>query len=106
VARLAHESGGVAVLAHPLSTGLSPQHLERMVAELAEGGLDGIEAVYSSYTPDQRSVLRRIASRNGLVATGGSDFHGSFKPGLFVGTGRGDLNVPDELLDSLEARRS
>ena len=54
VARLAHESGGVAVLAHPLSTGLNPQHLERMVAELAEGGLDGIEAVYSSYTPDQR----------------------------------------------------
>jgi predicted metal-dependent phosphoesterase TrpH len=105
VARLAHESGGVAVLAHPLSTGLSPQHLERMVAELAEGGLDGIEAVYSSYSPDQRSVLRRIASRNGLVATGGSDFHGSFKPGLFVGTGRGDLNVPDDLLDTLEARR-
>ena len=105
VARLAHESGGVAVLAHPLSTGLNPQHLERMVAELAEGGLDGIEAVYSSYTPDQRSVLRRMAARTGLVATGGSDFHGSFKPGLFVGTGRGDLNVPDDVLDTLEARR-
>jgi predicted metal-dependent phosphoesterase TrpH len=105
VARLAHESGGVAVLAHPLSTGLSPQHLERMVAELAEGGLDGIEAVYSSYSPDQRSVLRRIASRNGLVATGGSDFHGSFKPGLLVGKGRGDLNVPDDLLETLEGRR-
>ncbi len=105
VARLAHESGGVAVLAHPLSTGLSPQHLERMVAELAEGGLDGIEAVYSSYTPDQRSVLRRMATRNNLVATGGSDFHGSFKPGLAVGTGRGDLNVPDDLLETLEARR-
>jgi len=105
VARLAHESGGVAVLAHPLSTGLNPQHLERLVAELADGGLDGIEAVYSSYTPDQRAVLRGIAKRTGLVATGGSDFHGSFKPGLFVGTGRGDLHVPEDLLDELEARR-
>ncbi len=105
VARLAHASGGVAVLAHPLSTGLGPQHLERLVAELAAGGLDGIEAVYSSYTPDQRSVLRRMAARTGLVATGGSDFHGSFKPGLAVGTGRGDLNVPAEMLDALEARR-
>jgi predicted metal-dependent phosphoesterase TrpH len=105
VARLAHASGGVAVLAHPLSTGLSPQHLERLVAQLADEGLDGMEAVYSSYTPDQRSVLRRMAARTGLVATGGSDFHGSFKPGLFVGTGRGDLNVPAEMLDALEARR-
>jgi predicted metal-dependent phosphoesterase TrpH len=105
VARLAHASGGVAVLAHPLSTGLGPQHLERLVAQLADGGLDGMEAVYSSYTPDQRSVLRRMAARTGLVATGGSDFHGSFKPGLFVGTGRGDLKVPAEMLDALEARR-
>jgi hypothetical protein len=106
VARLAHESGGVAVLAHPLSTGLSLQHLERLVSELAEGGLDGIEAVYASYTPDQRASLRRMATRTGLVATGGSDFHGSFKPGLFVGSGRGDLSVPDEMLEALEARRS
>jgi predicted metal-dependent phosphoesterase TrpH len=105
VARLAHESGGVAVLAHPLTTGLNPQHLERLVTELAEGGLDGIEAVYSSYTPDQRSVLRRMAKRTGLVATGGSDFHGSFKPDLYVGSGRGDLDVPDEMLAALEARR-
>jgi hypothetical protein len=105
VARLARQSGGVAVLAHPLSTGLDGPTLERLVTELAEGGLDGIEAVYSSYTPDQRSVLRRIAKRTGLVATGGSDFHGSFKPGLYVGNGRGDLNVPDELLTALEARR-
>jgi hypothetical protein len=105
VARLAHESGGVAVLAHPLSTGLPLRHLERLVSDLAEGGLDGIEAVYASYTPDQRASLRRMATRTGLVATGGSDFHGSFKPGLLVGSGRGDLSVPDEMLAALEARR-
>jgi len=113
VARLAHESGGVAVMAHPLSTGLGPRHLERLVADLAGGNgksdgidaIDGIEAVYSSYTPDQRTLLRRMAARLGLVATGGSDFHGSFKPGLFVGTGRGDLRVPDDVLEALEARR-
>ena len=106
VARLAHASGGVAVLAHPLSLGLNPQHLERLVAELAEEGLDGIEAIYSSYEPDQRSVLRRMADRTGVVATGGSDFHGSFKPGLHMGTGRGDLRVPDDVLPALEARRN
>jgi len=105
VARLAHESGGVAVLAHPLSTGLGPRALERLVAELADGGLDGIEAVYASYSHDQRTALREIAKRCGLVATGGSDFHGTFKPGLNVGTGRGDLRVPDDVLRALEERR-
>ncbi len=105
VARLAHGSGGVAVMAHPLSTGLGPRQLERLVAELADGGLDGLEATYSSYDPDQRAVLRRMAARTGLVATGGSDFHGTFKPGLYVGSGRGDLDVPDDVLDALEARR-
>ncbi|MGA2519781.1 MAG: PHP domain-containing protein [Acidimicrobiales bacterium] len=105
VARLAHGSGGVAVLAHPLSTGLAPPALEQLVTELAGAGLDGIEAVYGTYTPKQRAGLRRMADRAGIVATGGSDFHGTFKEGLNVGTGLGDLNVPDDLLEALESRR-
>jgi hypothetical protein len=71
---------------------------------MAEDGLDGIEAVYASYRPDERAALRAVAKRAGLLATGGSDFHGSFKPGLEVGTGRGDLRVPDDVLDELDAR--
>jgi 3',5'-nucleoside bisphosphate phosphatase len=105
VARLAHDSGGVAVLAHPLSIGLDMPHLERLVAELAEDGLDGIEAIYGSYSAEDRRRLQKMAARAGLAATGGSDFHGSFKADLAVGTGYGDLRVPDDLLDGLEARR-
>jgi hypothetical protein len=104
VARLATASGGVAVLAHPLTLGLDPSALERLVTELAEAGLGGIEAVYGRYTTDQRRALRRLAKRCGLVATGGSDYHGSFKPDLEVGTGMGDLDVPDSALEELAAR--
>jgi len=39
------------------------------------------------------------------VATGGSDHHGTIKPDLTVGTGTGDLKVPDQVLVDLEARR-
>jgi hypothetical protein len=46
-----------------------------------------------------------IANRYGLVATGGSDFHGTYKPDLSVGTGTGDLDVPDTALAELTARR-
>ena len=105
VAALARASGAVAVLAHPLSLGLEPGPLEAVVRELAEHGLAGVEAVYGTYAPDQRRGLARLAARTGLVATGGSDFHGSFKPDLHVGTGLGDLDVPDDALDALEARR-
>ena len=78
--------------------------LARLVTELAEAGLGGVEAVYGRYTTDERRALKRMARRCGLVATGGSDYHGSFKPDLQVGTGMGDLDVPDSALDELAAR--
>ncbi|HVC72120.1 MAG TPA: PHP domain-containing protein [Acidimicrobiales bacterium] len=104
VARLATASGGVAVLAHPLTLGLDPSALERLVAELAGAGLAGIEAIYGRYSTEQRRGLKRMATRCGVVATGGSDYHGSFKPDLEVGTGMGDLDVPDSVLEALAAR--
>ncbi len=105
VARLARASGGVAVLAHPLTLGLGPQALSAAVAELAASGFAGIEATYGRYTPDERAALAELARRHGLVATGGSDYHGTVKGDLAVGTGQGDLRVPDAVLDELEARR-
>ncbi len=105
VAGLALAAGGVAVLAHPLSLGLAPAELDRAVAELAAAGFAGIEAVYARYRPDQRRQLERLARRHGLVPTGGSDAHGAFTPDLAVGVGTGDLDVPDDRLDELAARR-
>lgn len=99
-------SGALAVLAHPLSLGLEPAGLESLVASLAEAGLAGMECWYGRYSPDERQGLLDLAGRHGLVATGGSDFHGSFKPDLQVGRGRGDLEVPDDVLQKLEARRT
>lgn len=105
VCRLARESGGVAVLAHPTTSGLVGPDLAAWVAELAEQGLGGLEAVYGRYSPRQRTDLVNLARRFGLVATGGSDFHGSHKADIAVGTGTGDLTVPDRVLDELEGAR-
>lgn len=102
---LARASGGVAVLAHPLSLGLDPPALDSAVAELAALGLGGLEAVYGRYATEEREALAALARRHGLVATGGSDHHGTYKPDLSVGTGRGDLHVPDDVLDDLADRR-
>lgn len=103
-ARLVRESGGVAVLAHPFSLGLEPAALEGAVAELAGLGFGGVECLYGRYSVEDRQALVAMAARLGLVATGGSDFHGAYKPDLAIGVGLGDLDVPDTALDDLRAR--
>lgn len=102
---LGRASGGVPVLAHPLSLGLEPGPLEAAIREFADAGLAGIEATYGRYAPQDRAGLVDLADRTGLVATGGSDHHGTYKPDLRVGVGRGDLDVPDSALDALAGRR-
>lgn len=101
---LARASGGVAVLAHPLSLGLEAAALEEAVAGLATLGLSGLEALYGRYTAGEREGLGALARRHDLVVTGGSDHHGTYKPDLSVGVGRGDLHVPASALDDLRAR--
>ncbi len=102
---LAHASGAVTSVAHPLSLGLADDALDDYVGTLAAAGLDGLECEYARYRPQERAMLRGVAARHGLVTTGGSDYHGTHKPGLSVGTGTGDLRVGDDVLVALEARR-
>ena len=104
--RFARASDAVPVLAHPLSLELeSPDALRSAVGELAELGMQGMECIYGRYTPEERAFLMGVARSAGLAVTGGSDYHGTYKPDLAVGVGRGDLDVPDALLDELHARR-
>jgi len=98
-------SGGVSVVAHPLSLGLEPAELESTLAGLADAGLGGVECYYGRYEPEVRAELVALARRYGLVPTGGSDYHGRYKPDLRLGVGTGDLAVPEAVLDELRARR-
>ncbi|MGH9099549.1 MAG: PHP domain-containing protein, partial [Acidimicrobiales bacterium] len=84
--------------------GLDVRALDGVAAELADPGLAGIEAYYGRDPRHERAALVALARRNGLVPTGGSDYHGVVKPDLAVGTGGGDLSVPDEVLAELRDR--
>jgi predicted metal-dependent phosphoesterase TrpH len=102
---LIHDAGGVAVLAHPYQLKLSShEQLDALAGELAGLGLDGIEAVYSRHSAAERLTYSEVAARHRLLVTGGSDYHGSYKPDISIVTGLGDLNVPYELLEALKAR--
>lgn len=102
---LTRASGGVAVVAHPHTVADRSEGFAEAFAEFAALGLSGVECHYVEYPADHRIRLAAIAERHGLIATGGSDFHGRYKPGISVGTGRGDLAVPDRALSELAAAR-
>jgi predicted metal-dependent phosphoesterase TrpH len=102
---LARDSGAVPVLAHPHTLGLAGSQLVTVLRELIAMGLGGLEAYYAEYHPGVRTALAELAHRLGLVATGGSDYHGTYKPDLKLGIGYGDLDVPDAALEALHAAR-
>ncbi len=66
------QANGLPVLAHPLTINNS----ETMIIELKAAGLVGIEAYYDGYTVEEINGLVTLAKRYGLIATGGSDYHG------------------------------
>lgn len=75
--RTVRESGGVAVLAHPGKMKGGEEAAEKMIRDLADAGLNGIEARYSSHTEGQTRYFCGLAKRLGLIATCGSDYHGA-----------------------------
>ncbi len=80
VVEVIHEAGGFAVLAHP--------HLikqQSVVGELLEMPFDGIEGYYSRFNFVRNLKWLEIASEKGFFVTGGSDFHGTVKPGVALG---------------------
>ncbi|RZS92784.1 PHP domain-containing protein [Cuneatibacter caecimuris] len=94
-------AGGHPVLAHPMLYRLGAEELDKLVAYLKELGLEGIETYYSSNTKQEEKRTKALGKKYGLFLTGGSDFHGSNKPAISIGTGKGNLHIPEELLQNV-----
>jgi predicted metal-dependent phosphoesterase TrpH len=102
--QLARESGAVPIVAHPHTLGINrAQEMADLLTRLIAAGLVGLEAFCAGYRRHEREGYADLARRFGLVPSGGSDFHGTYKPGLSLGTGYGDLVVPDTVVDELRS---
>ena len=101
---LIRSAGGVPVLAHPVIPGRDDP-LERtaqiaaMLPSLKEEGLLGLECYYPEYTADTVRELVALAELHGLIATGGSDYHGPYSRA----DGPGGVVVPSGSVDHLQA---
>lgn len=103
---LIKQAGGTAILAHPLLYHMGTESLKQLIDTLREAGLDGIEAIYGTYTDGDERLVRKLAAENGLLISGGSDFHGSNKPAIHLGTGQGRMRLPYSVLNEIRAYRS
>lgn len=99
---LIRATGGVPILAHPLLYHLPEKELLSLITRLKEAGLMGLEAIYSCNISNEESYVRGLAHKYDLLISGGSDFHGSVKPDISLGTGRGNLNVPYWVLEKMK----
>lgn len=96
------KAGGLPILAHPMHYKLENDELESLVERLIDAGLKGIEVKYSNHTEQMEEYVKSLAKKKGLLPSGGSDYHGTNKPDISIGTGRGTLSVPYEYLEKLE----
>ena len=89
VIKTVSKAGGVVSFAHPIETqkeyGIDFAEISMMAERLKEAGLSAIEVYHSAHGEKEVAEYTKIASRTGLLASGGSDYHGKNKAGVEIG---------------------
>lgn len=93
---LIEQAGGLSFLAHPGSS-LD----ERFILHLIQAGLDGIEVIHPSHSPELVQYYRSIVNQYYLLECGGSDFHGGLKNDLQL---LGSVTIPTTTVDAMRRR--
>lgn len=94
-------AGGVAVMAHPFAGRRGRTVDDRVVAQMTDAGLAGLEVDHRDHGPEERSHAAALAGRLGLLRTGSSDYHGAGKPNRL-----GENTTAPEVLEQLLERAS
>ena len=93
--KLIHNSGGLAVVAHP---GLA--RTEEALPALIEAGIDGIECFHTKHSPAASEYYVGLAEQHDLLVTGGSDCHGMNKGKPLIGS----IKLPYEYVRQIKER--
>jgi len=88
------QSGGQAVIAHPVRYGMTNRKLEKLVLDFKDAGGEGIEVIGNRYSHNERAAMASLARRFELLASVGSDFHAPGNP--YIELGR-NLMLPEHV---------
>ena len=99
--RLITDAGGVAVIAHPVTSGRDRMMPLAYIEQLIAAGLGGFEIDHRENTEQGKRLLRDIARAHDLIVTGSSDYHGAGKPNV-----PGENTTSEEMVARLIDRAS
>lgn len=95
---LIHKAGGKAFLAHPYIYKID-NRLKVIEEFISTYEIDGLECYYSLFNENETNNLLELCKKYNLYISGGTDFHGTNKPGIELGTGKGKLNISKSNID-------
>ena len=101
---LIRAAGGVCVLAHPGMWGDQTSVPIELIERMAAAGMRGLEVDHPDHLPEQVEEYRALAGELGLVATGGSDCHGTRYEPVRLGTSLCRPEAFDELRGAAAVR--
>jgi predicted metal-dependent phosphoesterase TrpH len=93
------ESGGIPVIAHPMSLYVSWGKLPDLLKSFQEKGIEGIEAWHPAIKVNACKRLEVLGRSLGLHITAGSDFHGELRLDRKLGITAGKLKIDDSFLE-------
>ena len=99
VVNVIHKAGAKAFLAHPFEYRFDDTigFIDKLRKERE---LAGIECFHPSAEENNKTeILVDYARKNKLYISGGSDYHGSKKPDIEIGIGRGILNISKKYIE-------
>lgn len=89
---LIHKAGGIAFLAHPYIYKIDNK-LKVIEDFINTYDIDGLECYYSLFNEEETNNLLELCKKYNLYISGGTDFHGTNKPDIKLGIGKGKLNI-------------
>jgi len=89
-------SGGVPILAHPLSLYVSWGSLPGLIQDFRDKGIAGLEAWHPGARIAECERLEKLAHSLGMCVTAGSDFHGAARPDRKIGKTAGKRVIDDK----------
>ena len=90
---LIRQAGGLAVLAHPMLTGI-----DELIPSLVKAGMKGLEVYYPNVPENVIYFYEGLAKKHHLLMTGGSDAHGDIKKNTRIGR----IKIPYALVEQLK----